>query len=107
MLAGQMKREIARFNCSAMRTPTPFLAGLGLMLGFVTTAFSAQVTFQVNMSAQTSLGNFNPASDAVFVAGDPINGWSTSASPLAPSPSDSNIWTGTFEVSGTAGATAQ
>lgn len=107
MLAGQMKREIARFNCSAMRTPTPFLAGLGLMLGFVTTAFSAQVTFQVNMSAQTSLGNFNPASDTLVVAGDLINGWSTSASPLAPSPSDSNIWTGTFEVSGTAGATAQ
>jgi len=90
-----------------MKTPATLLAGLGLTLGFVTTAFTAQVTFQVNMSAQTSLGNFNPAVDAVSVAGNPINAWSTTESPLAPSPSDSNIWTGTFEVTGTAGATAQ
>ena len=107
MGADQMRHQTARFTHSAMKTHTPLLAGLGLTLCSVMTTFSAQVTFQVNMSAQTSLGNFNPAVDVVSVAGDPINAWSTTDSPLAPSPSDSNIWTGTFEVTGTAGATAQ
>lgn len=89
-----------------MKIHVPLLAGLGLMIGCAATAFAAQVTFQVNLSAQVALGNFNPASDAVFVAGDPVNGWSATDSPLAPSSSDPNIWTGTFEVTGTAGNTA-
>ena len=80
---------------------------LTLFFGVVASANAAQITFQVNMAAQTALGNFDPANDSVVVAGDPLNGWSTSASPLAPSASDSNIWEGAFDVSGTAGATGQ
>lgn len=90
-----------------MKIHTPFLAGLGLMICCASTALAAQVTFQVNMSAQIGLGNFNPALDVVFVAGDPLNGWSATDSPLAPSQSDASIWVGTFEVTGTAGNTAQ
>lgn len=80
---------------------------LGAMFVSATTVFSAQVTFQVNMSAQTELGNFVPSTDTVFVAGDSLNSWSASASPLAPTTSDTNIWAGTFDVTGTAGATGQ
>jgi hypothetical protein len=90
-----------------MKTRAFLYVGFGLALGSAPVAFPAQVTFQVNMSAQTALGNFNPAADALFVAGDPINGWSTSESPLAASPGDAAVWVGTFDVSGTAGATAQ
>lgn len=61
-----------------MSNLTPLLAGLGLTLGFASATFAGQVTFQVNLSAQVALGNFNPTSDSVVVAGDPINGWSTS-----------------------------
>ena len=90
-----------------MKTHVTLGAGLALLFCFALTAYPAQVTFQVNLSAQTALGNFTPAADAVFVAGDPLNGWSTSASPLTPSPGNADIWTGTFDVSGTAGNTAQ
>lgn len=90
-----------------MKISAGFLVGLGWILVSTLTAFSAQVTFQVNMSAQTALGNFNPASDTVVVAGDAINSWSTSDSPLAPSTTNTNVWTGTFDVAGTTGSTVQ
>lgn len=90
-----------------MKTSLSFLASLGLVLGSAWTSLGAQVTFQVNMSAQIALGNFNPAVDTVLVAGDPINAWSTTESPLAPSPGNASVYVGTFEVIGAAGATAQ
>ncbi|HAB19448.1 MAG TPA: hypothetical protein DCE44_23835, partial [Verrucomicrobiales bacterium] len=90
-----------------MKTYSAFLAGLAATLGTAATALAAPVTFQVNMSAQISLGNFSPTADSLFVAGDPVNGWSTTESPLAASTGDPNIWTGTFDVVGTAGTTAQ
>jgi len=78
-----------------------------LCLGAALTASAAQVTFQVNMSAQAALGNFDPANDSVFVAGDPINGWSTSASQLMQSPTDQALWVGTFDVPGNPDITVQ
>lgn len=89
-----------------MKTRTKLLAVLGMMLSSAATALGAQVTFQVNMSAQVALGNFDPASGTVSAAGG-FNGWATSASPLAPSPGDPNIWTGTFDVTGDPGSTAE
>ncbi len=44
-----------------------FLLGVGMTLG-------ANVTFNVNMNFQIQLGNFNPATDSVDVAGS-FNGW--------------------------------
>ncbi len=82
-------------------------AVLSLLGGSVTLAPAVQVTFEVDMSAQTALGNFDPATDSAVVAGDPLNGWNTAASPLASSTADTNIWAGTFDVTGTAGSTAQ
>ena len=64
------------------------------------------VTFQVNLGVQMQLGNFNPATDFAFVAGDAVNNWSQTASLLTQSVVDTNIWEGTFEVTDTVGATA-
>jgi starch binding protein with CBM20 domain/predicted carbohydrate-binding protein with CBM48 len=82
---------------------------VGMCVAFVAAipVYAIPVTFQVNMSAQTALGNFNPTTDTVNVAGDAINSWSTSASPLSSSSADTNIWTGTFDLTGTAGTTVQ
>jgi hypothetical protein len=77
----------------------------GLLLGTALAASAIPITFQINMGAQKSLGTFDPATDTVFVAGDPINGWNTSASQLEPSASDSDLYTGTFDVPGAVGAT--
>lgn len=89
-----------------MKTPALLVGVLGLTVGCAT-ARAAWVTFQVNMSAQVALGNFTPESGAVFVAGDPINGWSESASPLEPSGENADVWVGTYEVTGTAGNACQ
>ncbi len=90
-----------------MKTRIPLYACLGLALCTAATLSAVQITFGVNMSAQTALGAFNPDSDTVFVAGDPINGWSTTASELTRSSTDTNIWVGTFDVPGAAGTTMQ
>ncbi|MDW7980923.1 MAG: carbohydrate-binding module family 20 domain-containing protein, partial [Verrucomicrobiales bacterium] len=53
---------------------------------------AANITFQVDMSAQIALGNFNPDQDLVYVAGD----WNWSAmgtGPFARSAQNPNIWT--------------
>jgi len=90
-----------------MKTLSKTLISVIAPVGFAGLATAAQVTFQVNMSSQIGLGNFNPTTDSVTVAGDPINSWSTSASPLTNSASDARLWVGAFDVTGTAGATAQ
>src|SRR5690242_13664226 len=90
-----------------MKTLSKLFAVLSMTLALADWAGAVQVTFQVNMSAQIGLGNFDPANDSIVVAGDPINGWSTSASPLSSSVANSNIWVGTFDVTGTPGALAQ
>jgi len=67
---------------------------------------ATQITFQVDMRVQMSKGNFNPGSDAVYVAGDAsINNWTVGASVLTPSGGDTNIYVGTFTVTNTVGAT--
>lgn len=62
------------------------------------------VTFQVNMSVQMELGNFDPLNDFLDVAG--FNGWATGVYTLFQSVSDTNIWEGTFAVPGDSGNTA-
>jgi hypothetical protein len=66
---------------------------------------ATQITFQVDMGVQISKGNFNPASDAVYVAGDAINNWVTGVSVLTPSGGDTNVYVGTFMITNTVGAT--
>ncbi len=53
-----------------------FLVPLALLLGLSSTAFAdVTVTFQVDMTVQIALGNFDPVNDIVVVRGD-FNGWS-------------------------------
>lgn len=81
------------------------LAALGLVFGLVGTARAIQVTYQVDMSVQMALGNFNPASDTVFISGNFSSpNWQQSATDgstnyiLAPSSGDANIYVGTFNI---------
>ncbi|MGC3961019.1 MAG: hypothetical protein QM813_24735 [Verrucomicrobiota bacterium] len=65
-----------------------------------------QVTFAVNMGVQATLGNFNPATDSVYVAGDVFNNnWAVGAQTLTNSISDPNVWQGTFNTTNTVGST--
>ena len=43
----------------------------------VTAAQVRNVTFAVNMGVQRELGNFNPASDKVYLVGDAVGDWAT------------------------------
>jgi hypothetical protein len=43
----------------------------------VTAAQIRNVTFAVNMGVQRELGNFNPASDKVYLVGDAVGDWAT------------------------------
>jgi hypothetical protein len=79
----------------------------GILLSSTALSLALPVTFQVNMGPQILRGAFHPETDTVLVAGDAINGWSTSASPLTNSVANTNVWLETFEVSGTQGATVQ
>ena len=63
------------------------------------------VTFVVDMAVQTAQGKFDPAADAVTVAGDLINNWNATSAPLTNSPSATNLWQGTFELTSSAGTT--
>lgn len=80
---------------------------LGLLLGTSLMASAVPITFQVNMSAQKSLGNFDPAADSVFAAGS-FNSWSTSDLVLAPSAADPGIYVATFDdITDAVGSTIQ
>jgi hypothetical protein len=60
------------------------------------------VTFQVNVAIQKILGNFDPALHTMEVHGS-IDGWGAGIV-LAVSPTDADIYAGTAEVTGSAGA---
>ena len=69
------------------------------------TIVTTQVTFSVNMGVQQALGNFDPNTDFVYVAGDPLNSWTPGASTLTNSFADTNIWLNTFSITSTVGST--
>jgi hypothetical protein len=71
---------------------------LALALGGTLNASAVNVTFRVNMSVQAAMSQFDPANDFVFVAGDPLNGWSENTTMLTQSVSDTNIWEVTVDL---------
>lgn len=78
------------------------LAGI-LHLGALA-ATANQVTYQVNLGVQRTLGNFNPANgDTVLVSGTFSTPDWTTTSALTPSAGDTNIYTGTFNNDVTTG----
>jgi len=64
------------------------------------------VTFQVDMSLQIALTNFNPATDFVNVAGS-FNDWDTTISELSQSVTNTNVYVGTFIVAGLTNTVSQ
>jgi hypothetical protein len=76
------------------------------------TLFAAQTTtYQVDMSVQIALGNFNPATDTVFVSGNfSTPNWQQTATDgstnniLTPSGGDPNVYVGTFDDAVAVGA---
>jgi hypothetical protein len=86
---------------AATNLPTVYFNDVTNASSLVTT----QVTFHVNMGVQIGLGNFNPSSDFVYVAGDAINNWVAGASVLSPNGVDTNVYEGTFTITNNVGAT--
>jgi hypothetical protein len=71
-----------------------------------TTLVATQVTFSVNMGVQETLGNFVPATDVVWVAGDAFNNsWAEGAQVLTRSLDFPDLWSGTFLITNTVGTT--
>lgn len=79
---------------------------LGILLASVLSGVANQVTYQVNLSVQRALGNFDPADgDTVIVSGTfSTTDWTTT-SVLTPSGGDSNLYTGTFNNNVATGGT--
>ena len=61
---------------------------------------SSQVSFQLNMSVQMALGNFNPGNGDTVVVDGAMNNWNDTAWPLTVSPTNTNTYVGTFTVPG-------
>lgn len=80
----------------------------GLLLGSAFGLVAVPVTFQANMSYQIAQGYFNPATSTISVHGNftPAgeSGWGTAVA-LTNSPGNTNLYTGTYDVTGTAGNT--
>jgi len=77
----------------------------GLLLGSATVATAVPVTFQVNMSVQTTLGNFDPAAHAMEVHGS-FDSWGPGIV-LSANLADPNVYEGTAEIVGTPGSQVQ
>jgi arabinogalactan endo-1,4-beta-galactosidase len=90
----------ARSKCREVFSRLLTWVVVGLFQAVIWAASANQVTYQVNMSLQRALGNFNPAGgDTVLVAGTfSVTNWAT-IFVLAPSPADSNVYTGAFSNS--------
>jgi hypothetical protein len=77
----------------------------GLLLATPFAAAAVQVTFQADMSYQTLLGSFNPATDVVEARGafQSPTAW-TGGFTLTNSPANTNLYTGTYDVTAAAGS---
>jgi hypothetical protein len=66
----------------------------------------ANVTFNVNMAVQHARGTFTPGVDSISVAGNPLNNWIPAAFVLTQSPTNSDLYVGTFSVTNVGGTTS-
>ena len=78
-----------------MKTGIKSLVILLATFGAVGGAAAVSVTYNVNMSVQTALGNFHPGVDTVLVSGTFCN--LTTTNVMAQSVSDTNVYTLTFD----------
>lgn len=66
----------------------------------------ANVTFNVNMAVQHARGTFTPGVDSISVAGNPLNNWTTGAFVLTQSPTNPDLYVGTFSVTNVGSTTS-
>lgn len=66
----------------------------------------ANVTFSVNMAVQHARGTFTPGTDSISVAGNPLNNWTTGAFILTQSPTNADLYVGTFSVTNVGSTTS-
>jgi hypothetical protein len=66
----------------------------------------ASVTFNVNMAVQHARGTFTPGTDSISVAGNPLNNWTTGAFILTQSPTNADLYVGTFSVTNVGSTTS-
>jgi hypothetical protein len=66
----------------------------------------ASVTFNVNMAVQHARGTFTPGSDSISVAGNPLNNWTGGAFVLTQSPTNADLYVGTFSVTNVGSTTS-
>ena len=66
----------------------------------------ANVTFNVNMAVQHARGTFTPGVDSISVAGNPLNNWTTGAFVLTQSPTNADLYVGTFSVTNVGSSTS-
>jgi hypothetical protein len=66
----------------------------------------ANVTFNVNMAVQHARGTFTPGVDSVSVAGNPLNNWTTGIFVLTQSPTNADLYVGTFSVTNVGSTTS-
>jgi hypothetical protein len=66
----------------------------------------ASVTFNVNMAVQHARGTFTPGSDSISVAGNPLNNWITGVFVLTQSPTNPDLYVGTFNVTNVGSTTS-
>ncbi len=79
-----------------MKIGTRCLAALALLLSLSATAeaqTAVEITFSVDMTGPIANSTFDPATDAVTVAGD-MNGWDNTADTLSVDPDNANIYSG-------------
>jgi hypothetical protein len=66
----------------------------------------ANVTFNVNMAVQHARGTFTPGVDSISVAGNPLNNWTTGIFVLTQSPTNADLYVGTFSVTNVGSTTS-
>ncbi len=66
----------------------------------------ANVTFNVNMAVQHARGTFTPGVDSISVAGNPLNNWTTGIFVLSQSPTNADLYVGTFSVTNVGSTTS-
>ncbi len=104
--ASGWRRRLDLASGSISKGAVAILAIAGLLLESPAARASTPVTFQVDMTVQIALGSFDPAGgELLTVAGDLLNGWSTTASVLTNAPT-SSLYSGTFNFTNPVGSTA-
>src|ERR1041385_6333876 len=95
-----------------MKTSAKILFLQALLLVSTLAASAVSVTFRINMSVQESLGNFVPGNgDQVDTRGSfataPNGDWLGNVLVLTNDPVDTNIYSGTYDVTNAPGSTVQ